>query len=338
MRELSDENRVVVPHEMLEAELRRILLALGFAPKQAQPLAEIFTKNTLDGVASHGIIRFSRFVEHVQKGFIHVHARPVLKQAMGSMEQWDGCLGPGPLNASTCTNRAMTLARQNGLGLVALANTNHWMRGGTYAWQAAQSGMAFIGWTNTIANMPAWGAKDCRLGNNPLVLGIPYKQEAIVLDMAMSQFSYGTMESTQAPLPLPGGYDQNGNLTCDPTEILATERPLPIGYWKGAGLSLLLDLLGTLLSGGQSTCQISKRDHEYSVSQVFIALDLNQLGEQSTLTQAVHQIIEDYQQSTPASDADTILYPGQRVLQHRKHNLEHGIPVDRDVWHTIQKL
>ena len=232
----------------------------------------------------------------------------------------------------------MTLARQHGLGLVALANTNHWMRGGTYAWQAAQSGMAFIGWTNTTANMPAWGAKDCRLGNNPIVLSVPYDPEAIVLDMAVSQFSYGTMESTKTDLSLPGGYDTQGRLTCDPKEILTTQRPLPIGYWKGAGLSLLLDLLATLLSGGQSTSQISQKDHEYGVSQVFIALDLNQLGEQSTLTQAVHQIIQDYRQSTPASDADQIIYPGQRVLQRRKHNLEHGIPVDRSIWDTIQKL
>jgi len=338
MKEPFDTKKTVISHETLVAELQRILLALEFVPKRAESLANIFTANTVDGVASHGINRFPRFVDHIKRGFIHIHAMPVLKQAMGAMEQWNGCLGPGPLNALAATDRAMTLARQHGLGLVALANTNHWMRGGTYAWHAARSGMAFIGWTNTTANMPAWGAKDCRLGNNPVVLAVPHETEAIVLDMATTQFSYGTMESTKAPLPLPGGYDQNGNLTCDPSEIIATQRPLPIGYWKGAGLSLLLDLLATLLSGGQSTSQISQKEHEYSVSQVFIALDLNQLGEQSTLTRAVHQIIQDYQQSTPASDTDTILYPGQRVLQRRKHNLKHGIPVDKSIWEHIKKL
>ncbi|NQV31851.1 MAG: 3-dehydro-L-gulonate 2-dehydrogenase [Phycisphaeraceae bacterium] len=329
---------MVIPPQTLEAELTRILRALGFTGERAKDLAKIFTGNTVDGVASHGINRFPRFVEHIQEGVIQIHASPVKKQAMGAMERWDGCLGPGPLNARTCTDRAMTLARQNGLGLVALANTNHWMRGGTYAWQAVQSGMAFIGWTNTTANMPAWGAKDCRLGNNPLVLAVPYETEAIVLDMAMTQFSYGTMESAHLPLPLPGGYDAQGQLTCDPKEILATKRPLPIGYWKGTGLSLLLDLLATLLSGGQSTSQISTKDREYGVSQVFIALDLSQLGEQSALTQAVHQIIEDYSQSMPASETNTIIYPGQRVVQRRQDHLKNGIPVDRSLWETLQKL
>ena len=55
----------------------------------------------------------------------------------------------------------------------------------------------FIGWTNTTAIMPAWGAKNSKLGNNPLVVGIPYRNEAVVLDMSMSQFSYGAMELTE---------------------------------------------------------------------------------------------------------------------------------------------
>ena len=36
------------------------------------------------------------------------------------------------------------------------------VRGGTYGWQAARKGFVFLGWTNTCANMPAWGAKDPR--------------------------------------------------------------------------------------------------------------------------------------------------------------------------------
>src|SRR5690606_12554923 len=104
-------------------------------------------------------------------------------------------------------------------------------------------------------NTPAWGALDNKLGNNPLVMAVPYENEAIVLDMAMSQYSYGAMEMQRlkgGQLPVPGGFDKNGNLSTDPDAILETKRTLPIGYWKGAGLSLLLDLLATVLSGGLS--------------------------------------------------------------------------------------
>ena len=69
--------------------------------------------------------------------------------------------------------RAIALARAHGIGCVALANTNHWMRGGSYGWQAADAGVIGICWTNTLANLPPWGAADPRIGNNPLVIAVP---------------------------------------------------------------------------------------------------------------------------------------------------------------------
>ena len=104
------------------------------------------------------------------------------------------------------------------------------MRGGSYGWQAAKKGYVFIGWTNTIGNMPAWGATDNRLGNNPLVIAIPFRDEAIVLDMAMSQYSFGAMELAEMKkedFPYYGGYDVNGELTKDPSAIPAVAKTSP---------------------------------------------------------------------------------------------------------------
>jgi 3-dehydro-L-gulonate 2-dehydrogenase len=215
------------------------------------------------------------------------------------------------------------------------------MRGGTYAWKAAKAGFIFIGWTNTIANMPAWGSVDCHLGNNPLVIGVPYKDEAIVLDMAMSQFSYGTMEAhklRERQLVVPGGYDVDGKLTTDPSEILDSRRVLPMGYWKGSGLALLLDLMAASLSGGLSTAEISKNKAEYALSQVFIAIDVSKLRNHSGIADTVNLILQDYQNSTAESGPQGVLYPGERVLRVRKENLKKGIPVDKVIWEGIQNL
>ena len=128
--------------------------------------------------------------------------------------------------------------------------------------------------------MPAWGATDPRIGNNPFVIAVPYQNEAIVLDFAMSQYSYGKMESLNSDgtkLPYPGGFNKLGEMTTDPGEILESWRVLPVGYWKGAGLSLLLDIMATILSGGRSTHQINTCSSEYSVSQVFIAINIKNL-------------------------------------------------------------
>ena len=237
--------------------------------------------------------------------------------------------------------RAMKLAQKHGIGCVGLANTTHWMRGGTYGWQAAKAGFVFIGWTNTIANMPAWGATNAKLGNNPLVLALPYNNEAMVLDMAMSQFSFGAMEMAalkNEKLPVIGGFDNDGSPTDDPNLILDSRRTMPIGYWKGAGLSLLLDVLAAVISGGLSTHEISKVAVEYRLSQVYIAIDIAKLGNNSSISAMLENIIQDYHQSMPIAETSKITFPGERVLSIREKNLMQGIPVLKTVWEEILNL
>lgn len=334
-------NKIYIPYSEMLSEFGRILLKFGFTDEKAEICARIFTDNSLDGVYSHGVHRFPRFVNYITKGFIDVHAEPVKKESYGALEQWDGRLGPGPLNAAFCTDRAMHLAQKYGLGCVALSNTNHWMRGGTYGWQAAKKGYAFMGWTNTIANMPPWGSKERKLGNNPLVFAVPFKEEAIVLDFAMTQYSYGKMEATQMEnekLPFPGGFNEQGELTTDPGEILKSRRALPVGYWKGAGLSLLLDIMAAMLSAGLPTHELSKKEAEYGVCQVFIVFIADKLTSFPFPPMIINKIISDFKTSAPDETKKDIRYPGERVIHTRTKNLQKGIPVDKNIWEEILNL
>ncbi|MCK3682519.1 3-dehydro-L-gulonate 2-dehydrogenase [Maribellus sp. YY47] len=333
--------RVRVSYDEMQKEFTRILLKHNFTLEKAEKCARIFATNSLEGIYSHGVYRFPRFVDYIQKGFVTPDAEPEKVSGLGAIEQWNGNLGPGPLNAEFCTKRAMELASENGMGCVAIANTNHWMRGGTYGWQAARKGYVFIGWTNTEGNMPAWGAQDSRLGNNPLVIAMPFGDEAIVLDFAMTQFSYGKIEAAKIEgnmLPFPGGFNTKHELTQSPDEILETKRGLPIGYWKGAGLSLLLDILATVLSAGLATKDVSGKEAEYGVSQVFICIDLKKLHNYPAIDQTISGIIDDFKASLPIDENHDIRYPGERVIAARTENLKHGIPVEKSVWEEILRM
>jgi len=331
---------VLIPAEKLKEVFFSVLLKYGFEKGKAEACADIFTSNSVDGVYSHSVNRFVSFVKLVEKGFVIPNNEPQKVYGMNALEQWDGKLGAGVLNAVKVTDRAIQIAKDNGMGCVALANTNHWMRGGYYGWKAAKKNCVFIGWTNTIANMPAWGAVDARLGNTPLVIAVPFRGEAIVLDMATSQFSYGALEMTNMKgedLPVDGGFNTKGELTKNPSEILESKRVLPVGYWKGAGLSLLLDILSAILSAGYSTREITQRKTEYGLSQVFIAIDLQQLKNYKGIESCINNIITDYKQSTPAAEKE-IIFPGERVLKTREKNLKNGIPVMKKVWTEIESL
>jgi 3-dehydro-L-gulonate 2-dehydrogenase len=335
------EEQLRIPSDQMKAEFFRVLIRLGFTTERAYKCAEIFTLNSLEGVYSHGVYRFPRFVKNIREGFIKPDGVPSLVHRTGAIEQWNGNLGPGPLNAIFATDRAMEVATENSIGLVSVANTNHWMRGGTYGWQAARKGFILICWTNTCPNMPAWGAKDPRLGNNPLIMAVPYHNEAIVLDFAMSQFSYGKMETFRKDgkkLPFMGGFNSENNLTDDPGEILDTWRALPAGYWKGSALSMLLDILATVLSGGLSTHQIGTCVTEANISQVFIAIQLKNLQNFPSIEKTIDLIIEDLHKSIPANECSEIRYPGENIVYIRNDNLKNGIPVSRDMWEKIVSL
>ncbi|MFN8240956.1 MAG: 3-dehydro-L-gulonate 2-dehydrogenase [Bacteroidales bacterium] len=320
---------------------KKILVKYGFTESKALKCAEIFMKNSLEGVYSHGVNRFPRFVGNVRDGYVKPDAVPVLLSAKGGIEQWDGMLGPGPLNAIFATERAMTMAVENGISLVTLARTNHWMRAGAYGWHAARKGFILIAWTNTEANMPAWGAKDARLGNNPMLLAVPYGDKAVVLDFAMTQFAYGKMETYKIAgkqLPFPGGYNDRGELTTDPAPILETRRALPIGFWKGSGLSFMLDLLAAVLSGGDSTSEITKRGTEYSLSQVFIVINPAVTDSGGRMGETIGRVIADLKTSIPDGSTSSIRYPGENIGTIRNENLANGIPVSIEVWESVNRL
>ncbi len=319
--------------------LSGILQKIGFEMNRAELCARLFTETTCDGVYSHGLNRFPRFMRMIENGSIDIHAEPEQVAACGSLERWNGRGGAGNLNAHFSMERAISIARDGGIGCVALADTNHWMRGGSYGWQAAKAGMIGICWTNTLANLPPWGATEARLGNNPLVIAVPRQNGHVVLDMAISQFSFGALEIYRKrgePLPADGGFDSQGNLTRDAAEIETSGRVLPIGFWKGSGLSLVLDMIAAMLAGGLATHQIpSDPERETNISQTFIAVNLPALDRSGFTEQLADQIIANLKTT---DEGAKVRYPGEKTLLTRRENMKNGIPVDSAVWDEIRSM
>jgi 3-dehydro-L-gulonate 2-dehydrogenase len=158
----------------------------------------------------------------------------------------------------------------------------------------------------------------------------------VILDMAMSQFSFGALESHRLRgqrLSVDGGFDRDGNLTRDPAAIEASGRALPIGYWKGSGLSLVLDMMAALLSGGTPTHRIERNViTESSLSQVFLAFDLPAIDGGGGREEVIAGILASLRH--PA-DAEPLRYPGERVKKIREESDRLGVAVDGGIWAQI---
>ena len=221
------------------------------------------------------------------------------------------------------------------------------MRGGTYglAGRGRRLRLA-IRWTNTGRNLPAWGTTAPTLGNNPLILAVPRANPDdntgaphVVLDTAMSQFSYGQLANysgRRQQLPVPGGYDVDGNLTHDPGAIEESFRALPIGFWKGSGLALLLDLFAAALSAGQATHEIASDPlKETGLSQFFLAIDPTRLAPPGGVDTVAGSLIEALHDAPRTDPGKPPRYPGEETFRLREENLRLGVPVDDAIWHEV---
>ena len=64
-----------VSYEEMVREFHRVLVKKGFTDERAEAAAEIFAQNSLAGVYSHGLNRFPRVVEYLEKGALERASR-----------------------------------------------------------------------------------------------------------------------------------------------------------------------------------------------------------------------------------------------------------------------
>ncbi len=327
-------------HEARE-RIERSFRSADVPDEGARTMATILATNSLEGVPSHGLHFFWLIWRGLRKGGIVPDATPTCAASFGAWEQWDGRHGPGPLNALAATDRAIEVAAEHGVGVVGLRHTNHWTRPGYYGHHAARRGYGLICWANTPFVMPPWGSRAPRLGNNPIVFALPNGERPIVHDMALSQFSMGRLQTTRLAgesLPVPGGYDAEGRPSTDPEAILDSRRSVPVGYWKGSGLALLLDLFAANLAGGQTTLDRTTSPEVDDVSQVFVAVDFEGRTDASAMQAMAARVLDDLRETfVPAEESPDaeFRFPGQGVAERRAENEAEGVPVDDAVWRKI---
>ncbi|OXX73082.1 3-dehydro-L-gulonate 2-dehydrogenase [Vibrio scophthalmi] len=331
----------LISTEKLQQEYERILLARGMKPEMATKLAAGFVEMANEGTYSHGINRFPVFIDQVDKGQIKLNAEPECINSMGALEQWDCNYGPGVLNGLICAERAMDLARDYGIGMVGMRNSNHWMRGGAYVLKMAREGFAGIASTNSIAVMPAWGGKDHRIGSNPLIMAVA-GDPPVVVDCSMSQFSYGQLQNfvlADKELPVVGGFDNDGELTKNPHVLWENKRLLPMGFWKGSSMAIVLDMMLTAITGGHSVPALTEdMGGEFGVSQFLIAIDLSKTMDQNTYAQEMKRIRDYVLESEPA-ETGSVMIAGSEIENFiKKHEAAGGIEINDGIWEQITSL
>ncbi|MDY4856463.1 MAG: 3-dehydro-L-gulonate 2-dehydrogenase [Candidatus Ventricola sp.] len=308
--------------------------------QDAKRFAEIFAGNSLDGVYSHGMNRYPRYLSDMESGLCDAKVTQAERvSGLGGLEVWDAHFGVGPLIAQQMAERAIELARTHGIACVALRNNSHWLRAGRYGLMMADAGMMGLCMTNTCMNLVAYGAKEPSTGNNPITIAIPRRAGSLVMDMAVSQYAFGKLEimaQEGGMLDTPCGYDTDGNLTNDPQKIVESGLMTPMALWKGSALSIMIDLMVSMLSLGRTSLAIgTPADGEKGMSQMFVCMNPAAVIDMDKAEAQMEKTIAFLNGLEPKDGVHGVHAPGENLERTRARNRERGIPVTEDTWQKI---
>jgi LDH2 family malate/lactate/ureidoglycolate dehydrogenase len=325
----------------LQAYVAEIMRAHGVDEDQVRSVSDNLIWSELVGRSNFGVIRLPIHLKRVRLGVLRSPCRPTFEPLSPAAEVLDGDNGFGHHVAALAMQRAVELARQSGIGVVGVRNSNFFGTGAYFVHQAAQAGMIGIAMSNSFPKVVAHGGVKPVLGTNPFAFGSPRRNgETLMLDMATSALAGSTVRehiSNGSPLPVGLAIDSNGEPITDARKI-EDGALLPFGGAKGYGLSLMVEILAGVITGAgisDGVASLYKNFAEGGHSGHFLlALDVSRFMPMEQYFDRFDRLAAIVEGSGP----NDVLLPGQIRWRNYEENLARGIPIPDAVSDQLVEL
>ena len=327
--------------QALERLGTRIFEAAGTPPDIAQLVAAMLVEANLKGHDSHGVLRIPQYLDRVRRGQIKPAARPRVLSEHGATSVVSGEWGFGQPAGVAATDEAVRHAREYGIGAAALVQANHLGRVGVYPERAAGADCAGMVWVGGLGSRPAvpHGGIRSALGTNPISAGFPVKDEhPVVMDYATTAIAVGKiMVARAAGKPLPPGLmiDRNGQPTTDPEEFYKDGALLPFGGHKGYSLSVMAELLGQALTGGDRHDPGTAEDVFRRAGALFVAIHLGAFRPVEEAKGAARNIVTRLRKVPPAPGVESVQTPGEPEARTMRQRSSDGVEIAPATWQSI---
>lgn len=306
-----------------------LLSAGGFAPDDAAQTAEMLVWANLRGADSHGVLRIPRYVEMIATGVMTSGGVPKVVGGRGAVRVLDGGKCPGAVGMNAAVRGAADLAGDHGIGWCAIRATSHAGAIGFFTSQLAERGLVGIAMTASKPLMSYHGAVGEALSTNPLSVAVPVGEgcDPILLDMSTAAVALGKiMAAKDAGKRIPEGWgvDAYGASTTDPHAVAAL---LPMAGAKGSGLSLVIEILASVLSGNAVIGPVLAGRKKGGFNGTVIAVDPTAFGPREEFAAEVQTLVDAIHNLQPAAGVESVLLPGERGANAARARAEAGIPL-----------
>lgn len=316
---------------------------MGSAEAEATEVADHLVRANLAGHDSHGVGMLPAYVRLLHAGLLVPNQTPETVLDSGALLVIDARRGYGQRMAADAVRQAIARAKQLGACVLALRNSAHVGRIGTYGELAANAGCAFTAFVNVADHDPAqapWACGEARLGTNPFCVAVPGADgPALLLDMATTTIAAGKARvAFNKGVPVPEGslIDDAGHPTNDPSGFIRdhTGALLSFGKHKGSGLAVMCEIMAAAVGGGQ---RAEETVHDGIVnSMLATVIDLSRLGDSQAIARNVESTKSFIRAAKVAPGFDEVLLPGEPERRSSARRSAQGIEVDANSWRDIR--
>lgn len=329
---------MIVAADALRSFGRNLLDQAGCNSREAALVADALVDASLAGQDSHGAMRFAQYLEALGRGEIVANRRAELKLDLPALAIFDGGFGFGQSVGRDAVEHGIALARRSGAAVVGLGRSGHLGRLAAWARLAADAGQISLHFVNVPGGIRVapHGARESRFGTNPMAAGVPIPgADPILLDFSTASIPVGKVQvAKNRGEKLPPGLllDREGQPTDNPAAVFEGGSILPIAGHRGAGLSLVVELLAGAFTGGGASGPERKFLYNNMLS-VFV--DTTQPSRTAGYETEVRRFIEWVRAAAPIDGTNPVLLPGDRSRGSTRKRAAAGIPIDDVTWRKI---
>jgi LDH2 family malate/lactate/ureidoglycolate dehydrogenase len=329
--------------------VERFFQKLNVSHDDAKIAADVLLSADLRGVDSHGIIRLNTYYgSRLRQRLIDPTSPVSVLNETATTLALNGGNGLGQVVGYTAMQRCIEKARQSGVAMVTVRNSNHYGIAGYFAMMALPQDMIGISFTNSQPLVAPTYGRTPFLGTNPIAVAVPAGQELpYVLDMATSIVPIGRVTvNRDAGIEIPEGWgiDEKGTLTTDPNEVLQGGALMPLGGpdflrgYKGYGLSLLVDIFSGVLSGAAFGPHVGRPNAARPTADVghfFAAVRVDAFRPVEEFKQSMDTYIQELKTAPKAAGHDRIYIHGEKEFERSARYQRDGMPI---MVATVQSL
>ncbi len=323
---------ILVTHTVLEAFCAAALQSRQVRPDVAQHVITSLIQTSLRGVDSHGIELLPHYLRALDAGRINPHPTYQLTASAPSTAVLYADHTFGHAAGAEAMLQAVELARTTGVGVVTVSHSTHFGAAAYFGLLAADRGMIGICMTHSTPHMLSFAGVRPFFSTNPICFAAPCEEEPYCLDMATSLSTWNRLlayKQAGEQIPPDWGADAQGQPTTSPDLVASM---LPIGGYKGFGLSMIVDVLCSLLTGMPFGRDISAMYAEPLSSKrmlghFFLAIDVERFVGLAVFRQRMQAMMDAVRNEPPADPATPVLVAGDPEKETARRRLSEGIPV-----------